>query len=52
MATSHIVVGQVILAEPPYAHALHTDQVSARCDMTLREGDLQRCSGCRHVWCG
>ncbi len=50
MAASPIAVGQVILAEPPYAYALHTDQVSARCDVTLREGDLLRCSGCKHVW--
>ena len=43
-------VGKVILAEQPYAHALHADEMSARCDVTLREGNLQRCSGCKHVW--
>jgi len=50
VATAPIAVGEVILAQAPYAHALHTDQVSARCDVTLTEGSLLRCSGCKHVW--
>jgi hypothetical protein len=40
----------VILAEPPYAHALHDDQLAKRCDATLAAvDDLLRCSGCKHV---
>ena len=50
VATSSIAVGTVIVAEPPYAHALHADEMSARCDVTLTAGGLLRCSGCKHVW--
>ncbi len=50
MAASAIRVGMVILAEPPYAHALHDDQLAKRCDATLAAvDDLLRCSGCKHV---
>ena len=52
MASSRLAVGQVILAEEPYAHALHSDQVPERCDVTLEQGGLQRCSGCKQAWCG
>ena len=50
VASSPIAVGQVILAEQPYAHVLYTDQLSARCDVTLRQDGLLRCSGCKTIW--
>ena len=53
MATSAVRVGMLILAEPPFAHALHDDQLTKRCDATLAAADgLLRCSGCKHVWSG